>query len=353
VGSKTSVAPLGEASYDEWTEFVKSSPDGSVYATPEYLDALCTATGGHFRIVVVRRGHEIVGGIPLYEERSAAGTFVSPRLLLYYNSPVLRRYGTRYPSERTARAVRDMGALAHWLNHTGYGRITLKCRSTITDVRPFMAAGWTAWPSYTYVAPLGELDVLWSRVEQNLRRLVARCEGLGVALSEDDDFDSFFRLHRDTMDRKDAHIYLPEVAFRRYFRDLHGQGLCTLYHVRRPGARSIASLLVLLGDDAVAHTVSAAADAEHLNSGATPFLRWKSFEALADRGYAGNDLTDAALNPVTHFKSQLGADLELCMVLESRRRLVYRAHTTMNRLYRKGRGWAGSVVRRGLQRGGP
>ena len=33
-------------------------------------------------------------------------------------------------------------------------------------------------------------------------------------------------------------------------------------------------------------------------------------------GYVANDLTDAALNPVAHFKSQLGGDLELCLILE-------------------------------------
>ena len=62
---------------------------------------------------------------------------------------------------------------------------------------------------------------------------------------------------------------------------------------------------------------AAAADPAFLNTGATAFLRWKVFETLSSLGYAANDLTDAALNPVTHFKSQLGGDLELCLVLEN------------------------------------
>jgi hypothetical protein len=49
--------------------------------------------------------------------------------------------------------------------------------------------------------------------------------------------------------------------------------------------------------------------------GASAFLRWRGFEALAALGYQANDLTDAALNPVTHFKSQLGGDLETALVL--------------------------------------
>ena len=37
--------------------------------------------------------------------------------------------------------------------------------------------------------------------------------------------------------------------------------------------------------------------------------RAPSFESLAQAGYAANDLTDASLNPVTRFKSQLGGEL--------------------------------------------
>jgi hypothetical protein len=50
--------------------------------------------------------------------------------------------------------------------------------------------------------------------------------------------------------------------------------------------------------------------------GATAFLRWKVFEVLSGLGYAANDLTDAALNSVAHFKSQLGGTLEMCLILE-------------------------------------
>ena len=48
----------------------------------------------------------------MYEQQSPVGRFVSPRLLLYYNGFVLREYETRYPSERAARNVETIGALA-------------------------------------------------------------------------------------------------------------------------------------------------------------------------------------------------------------------------------------------------
>ena len=50
---------------------------------------------------------------------------------------------------------------------------------------------------------------------------------------------------------------------------------------------------------------------EALNQGINSFLRWESFCHLNRMGYASNDLTDAALNSVTRFKSQLGGELKV------------------------------------------
>jgi hypothetical protein len=307
---------LTESRYAAWNTMLCESAQGSVYSMPEYLDALCEAAGGTFRIVAACRNDELVGGVALYEQPSARGRRVSPRLLLYYNGVVLRDTPTRYPSQRTSRTLETTAALAQALEGGGHDGITLKNRPSFVDARAFQAQGWTVRPGWSYVVPIHDLEAAWSRVEQNQRRLVSRCANEGVVLSDDDDFDSFFRMHEATTVRKGLPLYLPHAAFRRYFTRLHAGGLCKLYHARRPDGQSIAAQLVLLGGYPVSHTVSAATDPAFMASGATPFLRWKAFEALSALGYAGNDLTDAALGPVAHFKSQLGGDLALCLILD-------------------------------------
>ena len=296
---------------------MRHSEEGAIYSTPEYLEALCEAAGGTFRILAVEKGDELHGGIALYERASRAGRYVSTRHLLYYNGIVLRPYETRYPSERVSRHNEILEALADGLSRMGYGRITLRCRSPLCDVRVLMARGWEARPNYSYVVPLTDLEALWSRMEQNLRRLVGRCAERGVTVTEDDDFDGFFRLHAQVHERKGARLYLPRDAFQRYFARLRSRGLARLYHARLSGGASISTQLVLQGAHPVSHTVAAGADADHLNLGATAFLRWNVFQRLSRLGVAANDLTDAALNPVTHFKAQLGGDLTMCLVLES------------------------------------
>lgn len=317
MSSKTAVRPLAEADYDAWSSLVAESPDGSPYSLPAYLEALCAAAGGRFTVLGAFRGDEPAGGLALYLRDGPGGRWAGPRLLLYYQSPVLRRAESKYPSIRTSRDVETLGALADAVAALGLDAVTLKCRHTLTDVRPFLERGWSARPSYSYVVPISDLEAQRARVEQNLRRLIDRCGRDGLTVAEDDDFESFHALHVRTLDRKDALPYLPPEPFRRYWRGIRTAGLGRLFHARLPDGRVVASQLVLAGPHPLTHTVSAAADPEFLRLGANAFLRWRAFEALQAAGFTANDLTDAALNPVTHFKAQFGGELVQCAVLEA------------------------------------
>src|SRR4051812_47723295 len=99
---------LKETEYGEWDAFVSQAPTGSIYSRTAYLDALSTATGGRFRVLGVRQGDNLFGGIGVYEETTRHGVVVSPRLLLYYNGPVVRQHETKYPSEQTARHLKTL-----------------------------------------------------------------------------------------------------------------------------------------------------------------------------------------------------------------------------------------------------
>ncbi len=307
------VTALDPGDHARWERLVHDSPHGSAYSLPRYLDALCAAAGGRYLVLGAFRGDELVGGVAAYERSSPLGSFVAPRLLLYYNGFVLREYATKYPSERTARQVEAIAALAEALERRGYGRLELRSRSTLRDARPLQQRGWTVWPSYSYLVPVDDLDAQWQRAEQNFRRLVERGRQHGLALAVDEDFESFYRLHRGTAERKGAPLYLGADGFRRYYDALRAHDLCRLYHARLPDGRVAASQLVLTGHP-VTHTVAAAADPALQHTGANAFLRWSVLEDLARLGYRGNDLTDATLGPVERFKSQLGSTLELALV---------------------------------------
>lgn len=330
---------LTEELYGPWNRLVHDSPQGSIYSTPEYLDILCAVAGGRFKILGMMRGDELVGGVALYESPSPFGTAVANRLLLYYNGLILAESKSRYPSQRTAQELEILSLLEKTLAKAGYARLRLHNRWPLYDLRPFIAAGWEVRPAYTYIAHFENLNTLWDGVDKNFRRLIRRCEAQEIIVADDDDFESFYRLHYQTHLRKGSPLYLPREAFRRYVESLKAQGLCRLYHARLPDGRVAATQLVLLGDFPVTHSVCAGAEPEFQNLGTTPYLRWKVFEHLAKAGFRANDLTDAALCPVTHFKSQLGAELTMNLVLSRPDRRIYKISQDVFRFYHRVRSY--------------
>ncbi len=347
MSSTLTVGTLRPEEFAEWDEFVGRSPDGCLYAQSEYLAALCAVTGATFRIVAARRAGALAGGMPLYETRSALhGLSAGPRLLLYYHGAILAPYEGAYPSQHTSRDLEIQSALVGLVGSLGYDRVILKSRSTVTDVRAYLASGWQSYPSYTYVVPLTDLRAQYQRVDGNLRRLIKRCtETDRLSFTDDQDFAAFFRLHTLTLGRRGVTTYLPEAAFREFFTRTHAAGLARLQHARLPDGTAIASQLVLLGKNKVSHTACAGMDPEYARLGATAFLRWRGFEALAQLGYVANDLTDAALNSVTHFKSQLGGSLQCAHVLTSPASLRARSAHTLERAARLPRAVAGRLLR--------
>lgn len=339
---------LREEEFPAWERFVANAPGGSVYALPSYLRALCAVTGASWRILAVSRGDEIAGGVALYERKSWAGPYVSPRLLLYYNGPIFAASSSKYPSQRTSTYLHATEALQSALLARGYSHLRFHAREDLHDVRPFTASGWQAQASYSYVMEFADLDAARERVEGNFRRLIRRCENDGMVLSQDDDFDSFFALHKEIHRRKGVPLYLPESQYRQYYQELSGQSLARIYHARLADGRAVASQLVLAGSHPTTHTVCAGASEEHLNSGASVFLRWKVCENLAAQGYTENDLTDAELSPVTRFKSQLGARLRLSFLLTAPPRPSWRIRSALLRGFALGR-QAPRAVRRCLK----
>lgn len=303
------VRTLDSSEWPQWNQFVQSSSTGCIYATTDYLKILCDATGGNFSVQTVWRGTELQAGAALYTENRNGKRFTANRLLLYYHPVIVREFSSHYPSERTSKQLAALTPLAAFLETDRSDRLVLHVRHTLNDLRPFLCGTWRVRPSYSYLIDFSSPDAAWKRIEQNQRRLIDRASEHGMTVSDDDDFDSFFRLHLQTHERKGAPLYLPKEQFRVFVSQLREKRLGRLLHARLPGGSAAASQLVLHDNHPVTHTVCAAADHESLRLGSTPFLRWQACLRLAADGYQATDLTDAALNDVTRFKSQLGASL--------------------------------------------
>jgi len=330
---KYRVVPVKPTEFSQWDKFVETSHSGSIYHLSSYLGVLANVTGGHFHIVAVRLEDKIVAGAALFERPLILGCYSSSRLLLYYHGLVLGPATLRKNGKEVRTSALE--PLEKYLCSFGYAFVSMYHRHPLCDLRVFSRAGWQLQLGYTYEVSLIDKIALWRRIDQNQRRLIRRAENSGYTLSEDDDFESFFRQHEEVHQRKAAPIYLNQGRFEKYFHLLREKGLCRLYHVRTESDESAASQLVLLSSHPVTHTVCAAAHERFLGEGVTPFLRWKVFETLSKEGYLGNDLTDAGLHSVARFKRDMGGELRRCIRVTKQFDKTFALHLLANRTLNK------------------
>jgi len=323
--SDLQIRQVEKAEYPKWRAVLAAAPEGTNYQLPEYLAALSEVTGGSSRLLGIFRGKtELLGGIGLYLRPTRLGTAATSRLLLYYNGPFLEPAPSNFPYRRESYRRELLEALEAHLRQERLEYVRFKARETENDYRPFVHRGWTAEPFYSYEIPLRDLEAQWSLIDKNLRRLIRRGRECGLTFTEHGDFESFFDMHEEIHRRKDGPIYLPRNEFRHFTNTLVKNDIGRLFQVSLPSGEPIASQLVLLGPHPVAHTLAAAAFAEHQSTGCNALLRWNTCEWLSARGHTSVDLTDAHNPTVAKFKSSLGSTLVMGLQVTLSARLPVR-----------------------------
>jgi hypothetical protein len=335
MSSQISTRYLEPSEYEAWDRFVDTSRLGSIYSQSFFLRALCQAVGTNFRILGAFKGNELVGGMGVHYSPGKHGDMLHIRPMLYYNGLVISDFESKYPSVTSSRQTEVVNAILNELESGKYAAAEVSSTHAFDDYRPFLSRGWRMWPRYTYVVPISDPARQWEHAEQNIRRLISRCERDGMQLELSDDVDAFYTLNKNTYLRKGVQPYLSHDAFSQLYQSLRECGACQIYFAVTPDGQRAAGQVVLFSKHPTTHTWMAGSDPSFLQTGASAFLRWKAFEDLSKRGYQFNDMTDAMNDKVAKFKSQFGGSLEPSFVvykeISSRLRLENRIKSVLKR----------------------
>ena len=252
-----------------------ASAQGSLYATSQYLSALCEATAGNFRILAAARGNELVGGIALFEQQQGSLTRVAPRPLLYYNGLVLCESTSKYPSLATAKLLEVSSAIEAQISSSCYEKVVLKNHWSFLDARSFWRRA-------------GPFARIFIRCRSRHRGGLAARRTEPVAWSEGVRSKAFaslktttspaFRLHAAGVERQECRL-LARGPFLGFIRRPSPRA-SAVSTTRLPTGQSISAQIVLTGPHPVSHT-SARRRIPASQHGATAFRRWKVFEALS------------------------------------------------------------------------
>ena len=213
------VRALEENEFGRWEEFVRQSPQGTLFHTTLWLKA----SGMPFRVLGCFRGDEMHGGcaIGIVGHRTAGRPY--PSLTPYL--------GVLYPSS-TAKYVTEISnnkeigsAFALFLKNEFDEVADLPFSPEVVDLQPFLWEGFTTDLRYTYRLSLADFSCVFDRMDSARRRNVVSAEKQGVRIESGAEFDEITRLSEKSFERQSLELSHGQ-AINRFEAALRRAGQC-------------------------------------------------------------------------------------------------------------------------------
>jgi hypothetical protein len=192
---KCEIRSLETSEFARWDEFVRQSPQGTLFHTTLWLEA----TGVPFRLLGYFRGEELRGGFALSLAGRRAAGMAHPGLTPYLGILYPRSLG-KYVTELSNN--KEVGiAFAAFLTNE-FKRIDIAFAPEVIDLMPFRWQGFTARVGYTYRLSLKNIETVFNNMATGRRNDIVTAEKLGVLVESGADFGAILRMHEKTYERQ-------------------------------------------------------------------------------------------------------------------------------------------------------
>lgn len=300
--------PLGESSYGDWDEFVRHSPQGTVFNTTVWYRVLHEVLGKAWVLYGCHKNGALCGGCILVRSRKGGIDLLLPPLFTPYQGLVLRpRISPRTSAEveDTLRIVthieseiRRRSAMAVLIHHP-----------TMIELRPFVWSRWDTIPRYTFRLHLDPSPEAFACLRYDVRSRIRRAQDAGLSVRTVDDISDHAPLYAASYDRHGQRPPVPAHVLTQWFRRLHDEGIARAFAAFDSLGRTHA-FRIIIKDGPVAYDWVAGADTSLIKQGAPSLLVWRITEELS-RDCEFLDFMGANTPSIAAFKAGFGAPLTM------------------------------------------
>jgi hypothetical protein len=279
-----SIAHAVASPYDE---LVATSPQGSIFCTSWWLDAVA---GGQWRPNELEESGRIVAAWPTVVQSSRLGDVHAGASLTPFLGPLFP------PGEGARRRSREIAFVESLLERIGpFAHLEARCNPAFDYWTPLRWHGFRQTTNYTWRLPdLQDLEKVFAGFRENIRGHVRAAEKSGMTVREAE-LPEFLELHRRRFDRDPQGIESIDAAARR--RDAR-----TILVARDGGGRARAGGY-FVHDERFTTYLLAATDAEA--RGAASLVLWEAIKRASARGTAF-DFEGSMLRQVESFVRSFG-----------------------------------------------
>ena len=283
---------------DAYDELVARSPQGSIFSTSWWLDAVAP---GRWRPHAVG-GDVLEAAWPTVVRSTRFGAVHEGAPLTPFLGPLLG--ASESPSRTRARQVEWLERLLEELN--GFAHLDARCHPGFDYWTPLAWHGFEQTTHYTWrLTDLTDLESVWNGLRENIRREVRKARKRAVEVSEGslDDLDHVQAKTAERHDREHAAVETRRLL--RRIDDAAGERRAGNVLVARDSDGRVHAGGYFVWDSRYTYYLVGGSDPELRTSGASSLLMWTAIEQAANRGTAF-DFEGSMLRHVERFFRAFG-----------------------------------------------
>lgn len=273
-----------------------------LFASPEWLDALCEAYGLSWKYALARQDGTPLLYMPVLIRKIAGFDLTTIPSLVFYTPLVsLDKNGLRTAEEP---GVSLVSGLAQMLL-SRLVRSDVRCTPGMTDIRGFQWQGYRTDIRYTYLIDLAQPPHLRHSMRKRNRKLLHR----GAIIRRIDDPRLCVRMLRETFRNQQGELPVSEAVLERWIRRLVDVSLARQYILEVDGRIAGIKTVLCDRDTECAWTWVGATHPDFRKEGASAMLMALLLQTLGDEGYKTCDLLGANIERFALFKAGFGGKL--------------------------------------------
>ena len=180
------------ADYSAYVEMVRHA---TPFHAPGWLRVLDEGGRGGMHILRVSEGAETIALFPHLHARKGPVSFLAsppPEAGVQYLGPLFPGLEDLKQDKRERRLTRFADALLDHVRETKVRYLQVRMAPGLDDARPFLWAGFSVSPRYTYQIDLHDgVEAIWERLKKSVRSDIRRTEGgITIEWNREADFDA-------------------------------------------------------------------------------------------------------------------------------------------------------------------
>lgn len=306
---------------ERWDKLMEVAPQSTIFHQFDWLRIMEKYTNTKLVCLVGLNGDEIFAAVPFfYEDRY--GGFLRKLTSPPYPTGV-PSLGFVFPNSHKLRQSRCEHLLVNFQEELErYMRSKIKPNSIfistspdLVDIRPFLWAGYSAIPRYTYIGDIRDGSLVWKKFNKTVRKNITKAEKSGIIIEEggEREYNLIVELLEKRYRNQGMKFDLPRDYLREIYYRFHQKNL-RIFVCNWKGER-VGGLVVLVYKNKFLFWlggVSLKMEETYPNY----LLFWKLMEWARSRGLEYFDLIGANTPSINKFKSQFGFDLKVYFWLQ-------------------------------------